>query len=144
MTPLHVQTIQDKLFRLKQNADFIEDLVRNRSKELESDQPLYNGLEHLMQISIEIIVDVGSHILAEKFHESPSTYEQVITALGTHGIIPKDFAEQQKGMAGFRNLLVHDYDKVDPKQVIAYAHTAPESFRVFGKAFVEQIAIQSL
>lgn len=32
-----------------------------------------------------------------------------ISALGSAGIIPKDFAERIKGMPAFRNRLIHDY-----------------------------------
>ncbi|MBU6426869.1 DUF86 domain-containing protein [Patescibacteria group bacterium] len=133
----NADTVKDKLFRLKQNSDFIDDLMKNRESELRKDRPLYNGLEHLLQISIEIIIDIGSHLLAEGSHDTPSTYEQVILALGEYGIVNEKFAKAQADMARFRNLLVHDYDKTNPERVMEYAQKAPEIFRTFGKAFVD-------
>ena len=33
--------------------------------------------------------------------------------MGQYGVLSKEFAEKIKGMAGFRNILVHDYIKLD-------------------------------
>ncbi|MBI3333108.1 MAG: DUF86 domain-containing protein [Candidatus Omnitrophica bacterium] len=40
-------------------------------------------------------------------------YVDVIDRLGERRILPKDFARQIRKMAGFRNLLVHEYAEVN-------------------------------
>lgn len=135
MTPIHHATIKDKLFRLNENIRFIDDVLKKSDKDILSDKPLYYGLQHLLQISIEIIIDVGSHILAEEFSVNPKTYADVIMALGDKNIIDKNFAKEQAEMAKFRNMLVHNYDNLDEKKVLEYGHSAPKIFRLFGKAF---------
>ncbi len=137
MSPINVGAITDKLFKLNENANFIEDIARRREKELATDPPLYYGLEHLLQISIEIIFDIGSHLLAEEFKKNPKTYQDIILELGEAGVVDKKFAEAQSDMAKFRNKLVHDYDTIDKKKVLEYARAAPEIFRVFGKSFAD-------
>ncbi|MDO8575361.1 MAG: DUF86 domain-containing protein [bacterium] len=141
MTKLNIESIQDKLFRLKSNTDFIEDILKSSDDELlkRSDFSKYTALEHLLQLSIQIILDIGSHILAEDFHENPATYNEVIIALGEKGIITKEFAKQHEEMAKFRNKLVHDYGNIDQVKVLEYGRFAPEVFRIFGKAFVDYI-----
>ena len=138
MLPINKNTIQDKLFRLNENIKFIEDILRmeKEGKDILKDSLLYYGMEHLLQLSIEIIIDVGSHILAEGFNQNPKTYQDVILLLGDKGVIDKDFSEKQSEMAKFRNMIVHDYDNVDKGKVLKYAHSAPEIFRIFGKSFV--------
>ena len=80
MTPLNLSTIEDKLFRLNENIKFIDDIIKKSDKDILSDRSLYYGLQHLLQISIEIIIDIGSHILAEEFSINPKTYADVIVA----------------------------------------------------------------
>ncbi len=92
MTSINPATIEDKLFRLNENAKFIEDVLKKSGKDILADRPLYCGLEHLLQISIEIIIDIGSNILAEEFSVNPKTYADVILALGDKNIIDKKFA----------------------------------------------------
>lgn len=135
MTPIDQSAIEDKLFRLNENIKFIDDVLKKSDKEILADRPLYYGLQHLLQISIEIIIDIGSHILAEKFSVNPKTYSDVITALGDENIIGRNFADKQAEMAKFRNMLVHYYDSLDDKKVLEYGRSAPVIFRIFGKAF---------
>ena len=136
MSPLNISTLQDKLFKLNENIKFIEDIVSKQDKDIQEDVSYY-ALEHILQLSIQIILDIGSHILAEEFQENPATYAEVITALGKNGIIDPAFAESQGEMAKFRNRLIHDYDNVDRKKVIAYAKNAPGIFRAFGASFTK-------
>lgn len=135
MTPINQSAIEDKLFRLNENIKFIDDVLKKYDKEILADRPLYYGLQHLLQISIEIIIDIGSHILAEKFSVNPKTYADVIIELGDKNIIDPKFAEEQAEMAKFRNMLVHYYDSLDDKKVLEYSRSSPEIFRIFGKAF---------
>jgi uncharacterized protein YutE (UPF0331/DUF86 family) len=139
MTQLNKETIQDKLFRLKANTDMIEDIVKLSDNELlkGKDHFKYTALEHILQLSIQIILDIGSHILAQDFHENPTTYNEVILLLGEQNIITNEFAKAHEDMAKFRNKLVHDYGNIDQTKVIEYGRAAPEVFRTFGKAFVD-------
>lgn len=141
MTKLNIESIQDKLFRLKTNTDFIEDILKTSDEELlnGSDHSKYFALEHMLQLSIQIILDIGSHILAQDFHENPATYSEVIITLGEKGITTKEFSKLNEEMSGFRNKLVHDYDNIDKTKVLEYGRNAPEVFRIFGKAFVDYI-----
>lgn len=137
MTPLNTTAIENKLFRLNENIKFIDDILKKPDKDILADRPLYYGLQHLLQISIEIITDIGSNILAEEFKINPKTYADVILALGEKNIIGQKFAEEQAEMAKFRNILVHDYDNLDEKKVLEYSHSASEIFQSFGKAFYD-------
>ena len=137
MVPINQATIEDKLFRLNENIKFIEDVLMKSDKEILADKPLYYGLQHLLKISIEIIIDIGSHILAEKFSVNPKTYADVIVALGEKNILNQKFATEQAEMAKFRNMLVHYYDNIDDNKVLKYSRSAPEIFQIFGKAFTD-------
>jgi uncharacterized protein YutE (UPF0331/DUF86 family) len=136
MTPLKLETIQDKLFRLSEYTKFIEDIIKHPDKEIVSNLSFYYSLEHILQLSIQVILDIGTHILAEEFNDNPKTYVEVIDALGQRGVIEKEFAISQKEMAKFRNKLIHDYDSINKEKTIIYARSAPEVFRIFGNAFV--------
>lgn len=140
MTPLRTQTIDDKLFRLNEYIKFIGDIIRDKSdKQILDDPGLYNGLEHMLQLSMQIIFDIGGHILAEGFAVNPKTYEDIIISLGEKAVISEEFAATQSEMAKFRNKLVHDYDTIDNKKVLIYAREAPAVFLAFGRAFLDYV-----
>jgi uncharacterized protein YutE (UPF0331/DUF86 family) len=44
---------------------------------------------------------------------TPGTYHEAIDILGDYEIIPREFSYSFAGIAGFRNLLAHDYERLD-------------------------------
>jgi uncharacterized protein YutE (UPF0331/DUF86 family) len=135
MSPLKSNVIQDKLFKLNENVTFLEDILTDSDERILKDMSRCYALEHILQLSIQIVLDIGAHILAEEYQENPATYQEVIIALGNRGLVSKEFAAEQAEMAKFRNKLIHDYDSVDKEKVLIYARSAPAIFRVFGKAY---------
>lgn len=75
--------------------------------------------ERALHVAIEAVLDVGHHLLAGRGHPIPATYREVVPALVLHGILATELGARLEGMAGMRNILVHDYVHVDPTQVWA-------------------------
>jgi len=71
------------------------------------------GAERGLQVAAEAVFDIGHHVLAGRRHPVPATYREIVPALVRHGILPEALAPRFEGMAGLRNLLVHDYMRVD-------------------------------
>lgn len=82
-----------------------------------NDENLQDQVERNLQIAIQICLDIGNHIISALGLNPPETYSDIFEILGKENIIPGDFAQKIKTMAGFRNILVHDYIKVDNKLV---------------------------
>ena len=72
-----------------------------------------DAIERNIHIMIEILVDLGNHIIAEKGFAKPSTYRDVARILGRHGVITSDEQKVFEGLVGLRNILVHMYADVD-------------------------------
>jgi uncharacterized protein YutE (UPF0331/DUF86 family) len=73
--------------------------------------------ERLLQVAIQSLLDIGSHLIAERGFREAETYADIIDILGEEKVVPKSFAARIRGMAGLRNILVHDYLEVDPKEL---------------------------
>ena len=73
--------------------------------------------ERLLQVAIQSVLDIGSHIIAERGFREADGYAEIIDILGEEGVLPKRFAARIRGMAGLRNILVHDYLDVDPGEL---------------------------
>jgi uncharacterized protein YutE (UPF0331/DUF86 family) len=66
---------------------------------------------------VEQRLDVGHHLLAGRGHRVPAAYRDVVPALVEHGILARELGERLRGIAGMRNILVHDYLDVDAAQI---------------------------
>ena len=72
---------------------------------------------HGLQLSIQTLIDVGNHILAAIGENQIEDYVDIIDKLGERNIIPPEFSKAIRGMAGLRNILVHEYARLDLKKI---------------------------
>ncbi|MBD3158989.1 MAG: DUF86 domain-containing protein [Candidatus Lokiarchaeota archaeon] len=61
----------------------------------------------------QLIVDIGSHIIAQSNWGIPETYKEAIELLGTHRVIPKNLTKNLKNLVSLRNIFVHRYIDAD-------------------------------
>jgi uncharacterized protein YutE (UPF0331/DUF86 family) len=87
-------------------------------------------------IGITIILDIGQHILSHGAQRTARNYKEVIRMLGEEKIVPAAFAREHENMPSFRNMLVHEYDKIDLALVYDYIQNSPQTFQKFAAAFV--------
>ncbi len=136
MSPIDTTSINEKLFKLERAAEIVEEVREKGEKKFFADDITQGAAMFNLLVSIELIVDIGNHILSEMFQPAKN-YKDTILLLGKHKVIPESYAKENANMGDFRNKLVHDYSSIDPKKVYAYLQKAPDIFRQFAKYFVE-------
>jgi uncharacterized protein YutE (UPF0331/DUF86 family) len=70
-------------------------------------------VEHTLQIAVQSVLDVASHIVSDERLGEPRTNRELLTLLLRAAWLPPELADALSAMAGFRNVLVHGYDTVD-------------------------------
>ncbi len=63
-------------------------------------------------ILTEAVIDICFHISAKKLKKAPTEYAECFDILKKSGLLDADVADTLKGMARFRNLLIHGYEKL--------------------------------
>ena len=126
----HLRNIQESLTILEQMRDI-------PYSDLMEDTITYWAMERGLERCIQNVLDIGSHILASTGAELPSYYRQILLRLGEEGIVPQEFAERIAPMAGFRNLLVHEYLQIDFNKTYEILQNHLEDFRTFASYIVE-------
>jgi uncharacterized protein YutE (UPF0331/DUF86 family) len=102
--------------RLAHLGNVIRDLERLRDLPRiarETDAIANLALERALHIAAEAIFDIGHHILAGRGLDVPATYREVLPALARAGVIDPALLVRLEGLAGLRNILVHDYAVVE-------------------------------
>ena len=79
---------------------------------LRADSDRLWAIERGLQLCAQNALDVASH-LASAVGLDPTTYGSSIDSLIEADALPPDFGERFRGIAGFRNVLVHGYLEVD-------------------------------
>jgi uncharacterized protein YutE (UPF0331/DUF86 family) len=107
------EKIMNKLKIIKLSLEKLHTLKAIHQDKFLNDFTYTDTTRHNLQISIEAMLDIASHIIARNGLEFPKSNADAFTILGRHGILSKDKITVYEEMARFRNRLVHLYDDVD-------------------------------
>jgi uncharacterized protein YutE (UPF0331/DUF86 family) len=120
----HIQNMEEALAQLGK--------YRNISfNEFQKDLSLVWIVEKGLEILIQNLLGIGAHLLASEIKNDWEDYGEVILKLGKHGVIPQEFSDQIKGMAGLRNILIHEYLRIDLNKLFDYLKYRLEDFIQF-------------
>jgi len=131
---LRPESVRQRLLKLEETVSGLEQVITSRRTFRETELLDAWAAERGLQVAAETILDVGNHLLAAHFGVTPQDYDDIITQLGTCGVIDPELQRRLKGLGGFRNVLVHGYLRIDPARVEAALQRAPADFRDFARA----------
>jgi uncharacterized protein YutE (UPF0331/DUF86 family) len=86
--------------------------------EYQSDWKTQRIVERTLHLSIETCMDVADHVVADRKLRVPDTGAEAFEILVEARILPGELGRSLATMVGFRNILVHDYTKLDPAVVL--------------------------
>ncbi|MDO6355754.1 DUF86 domain-containing protein [Caloramator sp. CAR-1] len=134
MTRNIVDLINFKIRELQKNLLHLKQASFEVNKEnLKEDIIRYWGIERGIHICVECVLDIANIIISSLGLERPDSYRETILTLYKQGVIPEQFAKQIVGMASFRNILVHDYTRVDEDIILDVLKNRLDDFAVFAQ-----------
>lgn len=128
-----------KIEDLKQFVDYLRSKQNISREELEKDYSLRSAVERNLQIALESVLEIGEIIISKEGFRKPEKYREIIEILGERGILPKKFAKRFAPAAGFRNILVHHYAKVDLDELYKHLKKDLKDFDIFVRYVVKYI-----
>jgi len=126
------KVINNKLRDLNKYLKQLRKYENINKEELENDLDKLWIVERGLQLSIQTILDIGTHILSEKGIVIEK-YSDVFKKLVNENILPEHFGNKIKGMAGFRNVLVHEYADVETNIIIKVLNNSLDDFVKYAK-----------
>jgi uncharacterized protein YutE (UPF0331/DUF86 family) len=101
-------------------ADDISVLKReSAADESRREDPMWlRGVKYTFVTAIEGCVDVAQHICATEGWGPPADNGDAVRLLGEHGVCAPELARSIRQAVGFRNVLVHDYIRVNDQIVV--------------------------
>jgi len=103
-------------------------------QEYEGHIRLKKAVERSLQVAIETCLDIGRRLIALEGFCYPEDNRDVFQVLGEEGVVPQELLPSLANMARFRNLVVHDYAKIDGAQVYAILKKRLGDFDEYAKA----------
>lgn len=122
--------------------EYISDLenVKDTSlQEFTDNKILRRFVERTLQLAMEACLDIGSHVISASGFREPHFGRDVFLILAENGWLDRDLSDRLQSMAGFRNVLVHDYATLDDEVVFGVLQTRLSDLRDFGTAILERL-----
>lgn len=95
-----------------------------------ADIELQAVVERFLELAIQAVNDIGSHIIADQQLGQVESYSDVPRVLMEKGLVDESLGDIWIKMCGFRNILAHDYLRLD--KLIVY-QTLQQHQEPFGK-----------
>ncbi|MCM2321855.1 MAG: DUF86 domain-containing protein [Oligoflexia bacterium] len=128
-----------KIEALRNCVGRIESKLPFRLEELESNFDLQDIIAVNLERATQVCVDIAVRILAERSGPSPTTMAESFELLAKEGVISAELAVSLRKSVGLRNMLVHEYSKIDWKIVHDVCHRHLDTFRDFAKAVLARV-----
>ena len=98
------------------------------------DPLIYGNAERYLQLAIQAVLDISNHVVADKKLSLPGDNRQLFEVLSKHKVLSAPLSKKLISMAGFRNVLVHEYLEIDRRRVFRAMRDDLGDFEKFIKA----------
>lgn len=112
---LHINynLIMEKISDIEKSKTLLDGLASMEKEVFLNDQIVVSGAKYQIILAIEAAQNICNHLAARVAKEPPRSYSDCFRILEDNGILSEGLALKLASMAKFRNLLVHQYGKVD-------------------------------
>lgn len=116
----------------KRNVDldsFIKDIDRQESI-------LFN-----IQTAVQNCIDIAAHIISEESFGVPGSTTEMLYILGKNGYLDNDLTQKMVKAVGFRNLILHEYGKIELEQAYEIAQNDINDLNEYLKAIFKKLGL---
>jgi len=108
------EILQKRIEKLNEYLDFLNNIKTNYDKkEFKSSKKVYASTERFLHLSIEALLDIGNHLIADQNLGKVNNYSDIPLILFENNYLSEELKELFIKIIGFRNILVHDYLDID-------------------------------
>jgi uncharacterized protein YutE (UPF0331/DUF86 family) len=96
-------------------------------------------VERTLQMIIESCIDIANHIIADGNMRLPDSYSDTFLVLLENKLISKSLCTKMEKIVKFRNIVVHQYEKIDPAIVVSILSKNLSDFEKFKKEIIKAL-----
>lgn len=133
------EVVVERIKHLEEKIDYLKNIRDYKKSEFSKEADIYFRFERALHLAIEAVIDIGNHIIADHQLKTPDSNKDIFKILANNNIIDKNLADKLMKMAGFRNILVHDYLDLDRELEYEIISNNLEDIKKFMKVAVKYV-----
>lgn len=136
-----IELVRSKIARMKHSLNRLKGKYSLTWTQFRDDIDVQDIVSHNLQLAIQICINISSHIIADEDWEVPTSFGNTFRILSNHKVISPEMADIMASMAGFRNVLIHEYEDVDLKKVYEILTNRLSDFEDFSRQIIKYLRI---
>ncbi len=113
-----IEVMENKISSIKRYLRILDSYKKYSADELTSDLTLKGAVERYLYLATQAVIDLAEAVISFKKLRKPTTLAESFHILREDGIISQKLLDDLVKMAGFRNLLAHDYERMDYRIIV--------------------------
>jgi len=96
-----------------------------------------------IQMAVQNCIDIAAHIISDEGYGVPGSNNEMFYLLEENGYVETPVVEKMIAAVGFRNLVVHEYGKLDLEEVYKISRKDIRDLLIYVAAVFKKAGIQS-
>ena len=111
------ERIEQKSFRVMEYLELIDSIKDDCEQKFNTDLIYRGAMLHYLYLMADTCIALAEQIIRDQKLRSPQSYHEAFDVLADAGVLESEFAYSFSKIAGFRNFLAHDYERVEAKVI---------------------------
>lgn len=112
------ELIKNKINKIENYLKELEPILKLETNEILGNYTNLRTTERNFQLIVDTVIDINTHIISTENLRAPEDATETFFILGEAKILSMDFVKKFSPVAGLRNIVVHDYEKIDTEKMI--------------------------
>ena len=105
--------IENKISSTQKYLSILDGYQKYSKEDIEKDINLKGAMERYLYLAIQSAIDLSEAVISFKELRKPSSMAESFQILQENKIINNELCENLVKMVGFRNIIAHDYEKIN-------------------------------
>lgn len=108
-----ISVIENRISLIKKYLKTLDRYKNFSIEEILNDVDKKGAVERYLYLAAQATIDLADAVISFKKFRKPTSMSESFHILNEEGVIPNDLTEKLVKMTGFRNIVAHDYEKID-------------------------------
>lgn len=134
-----MEVIESKLIFLREYLNDLkeyETITLSQYRKSKKDQRF---VERTLHLACECCLDIAAHIISRKGLREPRDNKDLFNVLFEKGVISEPVGNVMIKMAKFRNIIVHDYARIDPEVMVGILRKNINDLKSFSREILQYL-----
>ncbi len=123
--------VENRISIVKKYLKILERYKKYSEQEIANNVDVRGMVERYLYLVVQSTIDLAEAVISLKKFRKPITMSETFYILEEEGIIFGDLAQKMVSMVGFRNVMSHDYEKINYNIVYDILHNRLKDIEEF-------------